>query len=1222
MSLMLALLLAQETWPGSSWTTATPAQAGMDAAKLQQARDYALTGGGSGMITRGGSLVMSWGNAATKYDLKSTTKSFGATALGLGVKDGKISLGQKAQAYHPSLGVPPSSNTGTGWLDDITIKHLATQTAGFDKSGGYTALLFQPGTKWSYSDGGPNWLAECLTLVYKQDLNTLMWSRVFTPLGIPAAELSWRNNQYRPDTINGYKNREFGAGISASVNALARMGLLHLRDGRWSSGQILPASYVDLVRQTPPEVKGLPVTLPGTYDDASNHYGLLWWNNNDGKIPTVPKDAYWSWGLYDSWILVIPSLDIVASRAGESLQSGWAGHYGVIRPFAEPIAQSVQATAPPLPSSTQKIWLAAKNGTRSGAMARSTTYAAGSLAGELVYPNLNVYNTSNTTQADAVTFSNLLVQSSGTWYLWARLYYPGVTAQPTNDPNSFWVAVDGKTALSLGTLSAGEHTLKIWNREARETSTSKLSPRLDAILLTNDAAYVPKDADAPALGGGSGGGAGTSGAPYPASPVITGISWAATSTIVRQATGSDNWPLTWADDGNLYGAYGDGNGFDPKVPSKLSLGFAKIAGGSPGTGTNIRSATGEDTGDGQSGRKASGLLMVGGALYMWVRNDGSNGTQSRLAWSTDHAATWTWASWAFPEFGYLTFVNFGQNYAGARDTYVYCVTHDNPSAYASSDRFVLLRVPKGSVETRSAYEFYRGKDASGNPLWSTDIAQRTAVFTHAPGRCRRSQISYNAALGRYLWWQMYHENGVDQRFAGGFGVYDAPNPWGPWTTVYFTTSWDVGPGETGGFPTKWMSADGKTIHLVFSGDDAFSVRKATVTVAGSSGNAPPSVNVTSPAAGAVFAPGSNVVIQASASDSDGSVSRVEFHVDGVLLGSDTSSPYSLTWSNVQSGSHSITAKAIDNDGASETSAAVAVTVSPPSGGGGIVSGTSPTSYVWDTMGAGKVQYVDRTYTFSSVPAALAGLAFLRTANDDKSSVGSGWITFTLSEAATVYVAHDDRISPRPPWLSGWTDTGLNLVSGGGTFSVFSKAFAAGTVSLGGNVGSGTTIASMYTVLVGPGSDGAPPPFAVKVDFVSTGKAYTSNATAETNALPYVDRSYVITSISAGPSGGVLVRTANDDKAVTAAAHLKLSVNRSAVLYVVYHEIATKNPTWLNDGTWTIVTTETLKVNLHDSVSLRIFRKTVPAGQVTLGGNHHGGDTGARANYFVIAEAAP
>ena len=64
-----------------------------------------------------------------------------------------------------------------------------------------------------------------------------------------------------------------------------------------------------------------------------------------------------------------------------------------------------------------------------------------------------------------------------------------------------------------------------------------------------------------------------------ASPVIGGIKWAPTNSILRLAKGSDNWPLTWADDDVLYTAYGDGNGFEPFVKPKLSLGIAKVLGG-------------------------------------------------------------------------------------------------------------------------------------------------------------------------------------------------------------------------------------------------------------------------------------------------------------------------------------------------------------------------------------------------------------------------------------------------------------------------------------------------------------------------------------------------------------------------------------------------------------------------------------------------------------------
>ena len=129
------------------------------------------------------------GDPKQQYDLKSTTKSFGATALAVALKDNKIKLEDNAQKYHPTFGVPPESNRETGWLDDITILHLATQTAGFEKPGGYEKLLFEPGTQWYYSDGGPNWLAECLTLIYRQDLQEFMFERVFTPIGITKEDL-------------------------------------------------------------------------------------------------------------------------------------------------------------------------------------------------------------------------------------------------------------------------------------------------------------------------------------------------------------------------------------------------------------------------------------------------------------------------------------------------------------------------------------------------------------------------------------------------------------------------------------------------------------------------------------------------------------------------------------------------------------------------------------------------------------------------------------------------------------------------------------------------------------------------------------------------------------------------------------------------------------------------------------------------------------------------
>lgn len=316
--------------------------------------------------------------------------------------------------------------------------------------------------------------------------------------------------------------------------------------------------------------------------------------------------------------------------------------------------------------------------------------------------------------------------------------------------------------------------------------------------------------------------------PYPMSCIIQKIKFAPANTIIHKADGSDNWPITWGEDGNQYTAYGDGWGFEPKVEKKLSLGLAKIVGNPDNFhGINIRSETGEFIGQGRYGKKASGLLMVGRVLYMFLRNADQNGKESQLIWSLDYGNSWIYSEWKFTSgFGCPTFLNFGKDYRGAKDNYVYIYSHDDIDAYKPADQMVMARVPKNKILDRNSYEFFVGLDKSGKPAWSKDINNRAGVFSN-PAMCYRSGITYNAGLKRYIWCQIHPESKHPQgsRFQGGFGIYEAPEPWGPWSTVYYTRDWDVGPGDTSTFPTKWMSKDGKTCYLVFSGDDCFSVRK-------------------------------------------------------------------------------------------------------------------------------------------------------------------------------------------------------------------------------------------------------------------------------------------------------------------------------------------------------------------------------------------------------------
>jgi hypothetical protein len=91
----------------------------------------------------------------------------------------------------------------------------------------------------------------------------------------------------------------------------------------------------------------------------------------------------------------------------------------------------------------------------------------------------------------------------------------------------------------------------------------------------------------------------------------------------------------------------------------------------------------------------------------------------------------------------------------------------------------------------------------------------------------------------------------------------------------------------------------------------------------------PQVRITHPTNNAVFIVGTNVHVEAQASDPDGSVVRVEFFQGSVSLGQDTTTPYSVIWTNPPAGSYTLTAKATDNQGATITSSPVLIDVRTP-----------------------------------------------------------------------------------------------------------------------------------------------------------------------------------------------------------------------------------------------------------------------------------------------------
>ena len=325
-------------------------------------------------------------------------------------------------------------------------------------------------------------------------------------------------------------------------------------------------------------------------------------------------------------------------------------------------------------------------------------------------------------------------------------------------------------------------------------------------------------------------------APYPPSPVIKDVRFLWPDHR-RAAPGSDNWPVTWADDGHQYAAWGDGGGFGgTNSLGRSSLGIARIEGPwEEHKGYNVwggYEAANPATFDG----KSYGIVCVKGVLYMWVgmsapRNEPFK--EVRLAVSQDHGATWKPADWAFTKSDAVmmpTICQFGRDYEGARDQYVYSYliryqSESGPDDYPDKVPWLvvqrpgiidLARVPADRMLDKSAWEFFCGTGSDGRPAWTKELSQRRPVFEDKNGVGWCLSVSYNAGLKRYLLCTEHTET-----HRGKLGIFDAPQPWGPWTTVAYCQDWGQGhvPVNTfyWNFSNKWLSADGTDFSLIFTG---------------------------------------------------------------------------------------------------------------------------------------------------------------------------------------------------------------------------------------------------------------------------------------------------------------------------------------------------------------------------------------------------------------------
>ncbi|HUS03362.1 MAG TPA: serine hydrolase [Chitinophagaceae bacterium] len=197
------------------------------------------------------------------HDVRSITKSVTGAAVMIALHQGKIkSLNQRVFDLFPE-----HKKYATGMKQDITIRHLLNMSSGlyWIEAGSFMdsmklaaapaavefvlkqRLVDTPGTKFNYSDGSTQVLADIVEKVTGMDIIAFTKQYLFQPLGITNYE--W--TKQKSGMISAW------AGLRMRSRDLLKFGILHLNEGKWNGKQIIP-SY--LVKQT---LKSQVSTLSG-----------------------------------------------------------------------------------------------------------------------------------------------------------------------------------------------------------------------------------------------------------------------------------------------------------------------------------------------------------------------------------------------------------------------------------------------------------------------------------------------------------------------------------------------------------------------------------------------------------------------------------------------------------------------------------------------------------------------------------------------------------------------------------------------------------------------------------------------------------------------------------------------------------------------------------------------------------------------------------------------
>ena len=297
---------------GETWETVSLDELGWKRDNLQPLLDFLDENGTKAfIILKDGKIAVEWYssdfNSGTFHTWNSAAKTLAAFTIGIAQKEGYLDINESSQLY---LGAQWSDMTDAQ-EKAITIRNHLTMTTGLD----YTVA--QP------------FCTDPEDLIYKNGPGTF-WYYHNAPYQLTHAIITGATGQNFPDYFYekirdkiGMKGRWVSSGCLelyfSDARSMARFGLLNLNKGKWDNEVILDDSdyFNDMV---------------STSQNLNKAYGYLWWLNGKDSyrlpsseaqytgnlIPSAPKDMYAGLGKNDQKLYVIPSINLVVVRLGDS----------------------------------------------------------------------------------------------------------------------------------------------------------------------------------------------------------------------------------------------------------------------------------------------------------------------------------------------------------------------------------------------------------------------------------------------------------------------------------------------------------------------------------------------------------------------------------------------------------------------------------------------------------------------------------------------------------------------------------------------------------------------------------------------------------------------------------------------------------------------------------------------------------------------------------------